>query len=103
MSDSKEDKAKLKVLLKKLRSERGDMYEQARATNKETRQVRAKIKKALVDEPKTVPVLATELEIPSEQVLWHLMAMRKYGLVAEGEQDDDYFRYNLVPKAEKGK
>jgi hypothetical protein len=103
MSDSKEDKAKLKALLKKLRSERGNMYEQARAKNKEIKLVRAKVKKALAVEPKSVPSLASELEIPSEDVLWHLMAMRKYGAVAEGEPEDDYFRYRLVADLEKGK
>lgn len=103
MSDLIEDKGGLKALLKTLRSERGDIYEHARATNKETRQVRGKIKKALVGKPKTVPSLAAELEIPSELVLWHLMGMRKYGLVAEGDQEDEYFHYKLVQKPEKGK
>lgn len=103
MSDSKEDKAKLKTLLKRLREERGDAYEKARAANKATRQTRAQVVKSLKVEPKTVPELTEELGLPTEQVLWHVMAMRKYGQVLEGEQEGDFFRYQLVEKEKKGK
>jgi len=103
MSDSKEDKAKLKKLLKRLRSERESSYDRARVSNKEIRQVRGRIKKALAEEPKTIPTLAAGLELPSEHVLWHVMAMRKYGIASEGEQDGDYFRYQLVTKSEEVK
>ena len=103
MSDPKQDKASLKALLKELRSKQPEVYARAQESNKTTRKVRGKIQKALADEPKTVPSLASELDIPSEQVLWHVMAMRKYGLVAEGEQVDDYFLYRLVPKKKKGR
>jgi predicted Rossmann fold nucleotide-binding protein DprA/Smf involved in DNA uptake len=102
MSDSKSEKPKLKDLLKRLREERGERFQQARAENKETRQVRATIVKVLGAEPRTVPELADELGLPTEQVLWHVMAMRKYGRVLEDEQEGDFFRYRLVPE-EKGK
>ncbi len=54
-----------------------------------------KILSALGHEGKTVPELAGELSMPSEEVMMYLMAMRRYGLVEElpKERRDRFFKY----------
>jgi len=34
-------------------------------------------------------------------VLWHVIAMKKYNLVAEVGLDDGYYRYRLAEEAKK--
>jgi pyruvate/2-oxoglutarate dehydrogenase complex dihydrolipoamide acyltransferase (E2) component len=97
------DKQELKALLKRLRGERADLVATARRHNKALSPLRRKIKKALADGPRTVPALAAAMEASTDDVLWHVMAMRAYGQVAEDEQEGDYFSYRLVPVEGKGR
>ena len=55
------------------------------------------IRQALEGGPLTIPELADKLEIDRAEVTYHLMSLRKYGLVTAGEQDemDEYFYYQL--------
>lgn len=55
---------------------------------------------ALEDGPKTVPEIARAMGQPSHEVMYWLMAARRYGLVKESSQpnEDDYFNYALVEK-----
>ena len=55
------------------------------------------IRQALEGGPLTIPELADKLEIDRAEVTYHLMSLRKYGLVTAGEQDDmdEYFNYQL--------
>ena len=50
--------------------------------------------------PMTIPEIAKALNKPADQVMFWVMAMRKYGLIAETEQvtDDDYYKYELIEK-----
>jgi predicted Rossmann fold nucleotide-binding protein DprA/Smf involved in DNA uptake len=50
---------------------------------------------ALKEGPKTVPEVAEATAMPSHEVLWKLMGMKKYGLVVEGEERDGYYQYAL--------
>lgn len=50
---------------------------------------------ALEDGPETVPEIAEVTGMPAHEVLWKLVGMRKYGLVAEGEERDGYYQYAL--------
>lgn len=63
--------------------------------------MRAKILAALQEEPMTVPEIAQAIGRPSHEVMYWVMGMRKYGQVAETEEDDGYFKYRAVP--EEGK
>jgi cellobiose-specific phosphotransferase system component IIA len=85
-----------KEAMKALRQSRKETIDSAREMMKETRMLRKKLSEALAAGPKTVPELAQETDIPSQQVLWHLTSMRKYGKVAEGDQSGDYFQYVLL-------
>jgi len=97
------DKQELKVLLKRLRVERKDQLAAAQQQHKLLSGLRRKLKKALADGPQTVPTLAEAVEASTDEVLWHLAAMRAYGLIAEDEQDGDYFKYRLVDDHQKGR
>lgn len=85
-----------KEALKELRQARKKTIDFVREKIKETRAVRKKLSEVLSEGPKTVPELARVTGIPSQHVLWHLMSMRKYGKVAEGEPSGDYFQYVLL-------
>lgn len=89
------DEAK-KEALRELRQSRKKTIEAVRERVKQSRAVTKKLSEALSESPKTVPELAKETGIPTEQVLWRLTSMKKYGKVAEGDQDGDYFKYALL-------
>lgn len=102
MSTENERKNRIKETMKRLRSERADRIKAVQARLKETTVLRNKIRKALRSGPRTVPGLAGSIGETTDRTLWMLMEMRTYGMVAEDEQDGDYFRYRLVPEEKKG-
>jgi DNA-binding transcriptional ArsR family regulator len=102
MTDTKEKRAEVKATIRKVRKERGPDLDLAREGHKPVLALRRQIVKLLEDGPATVPALAAEVDAPTDDVLWHLMAMRKYGLLVEGEQDGGYFQYELVTETEEG-
>jgi len=61
--------------------------------------MRDKVLSALQDGPRTVPEIAEAMGSPVHEVMYWVMAARKYGLVAEvSDPDDDYFQYELAEK-----
>ena len=97
MSAETNRKAEIKGILKTLRAERASHLGEVQARIKDTTALRNKIKKALKDSPQTVPFLAEAIGETTDRVLWMLMEMRTYGMVAEDEQDGSYFKYRLAP------
>jgi predicted ArsR family transcriptional regulator len=59
--------------------------------------IKKSIMSALEEGDKTVPELSKQLNLPADEVLFQLMSLLKYGLVATGEMDDadEYFYYKL--------
>ena len=102
MSAESERKIQIKETLKKLRAERAEQLKAVQSRLRDNAALRNKIRKALKDEPQTVPCLAESIGETTDRTLWMLMEMRTYGMVAEDEQDGDYFKYRLVPVQEKG-
>lgn len=102
MNTESERKKQIKELMKKLRSERAEHLKEVQARLKDTALLRSKIRKALKEEPQTVPHLAESIGETTDRTLWMLMEMRTYGVVAEDEQEGDYFKYRLVPTNKKG-
>ena len=45
--------------------------------------------------------LAASIGLPANEVLWHIIAMKKYNLVAEVGLDDGYYRYSLAEEVKK--
>jgi len=85
-----------KAALKQLRQERSVFIERAKAAIKtQTRDVK-KIKEQLQAGNKTVPEIAGATGLSSSQVLLYISGLRKYGIVAEGEKAESYFKYELT-------
>ncbi|HTP09069.1 MAG TPA: winged helix-turn-helix domain-containing protein [Anaerolineae bacterium] len=82
--------------LKQLRDEHRATVENVQARLKEQKDTRRKITEALGDEAKTVPEIAAASGLPADQVLWHLIALKKYNLVIETGQSDEYYVYQQV-------
>ena len=78
-----------------LRDRMGGVSKVLQASVKEQGRIRKLLRGALAGGPRTVPELGAECELPTTTVLWHLMAMRRYGQVVEAGEAGDYVRYAL--------
>lgn len=63
---------------------------------REEMQMQGRILAVLQDGPRTVPEIAAALGYPPGEVMFWVMGMRKYGLVAEAEEEDGYFKYRVA-------
>jgi predicted transcriptional regulator len=86
--------------LKRLREEHRATVEQVQALLKEQKDIRRQICQVMRDAPKTVPEIAEASGLPAEQVLWHIIAMKKYDLVIEAGLCGEYYLYQ---RAEENK
>lgn len=93
---NREDAQKRTAALKRLREERKETVKRTQELLKEQKEIRRKICQAMGDSPTTVPEAAQATGLPSHQVLWHLTAMKTYGLVAEVGMCGEYYQYQLV-------
>ena len=82
-----------------LRDRRGGVPQALLELTRRQAAIRKQLTRALQDGPRTVPEIAAASGFPAHEVFWHLMAMKKYGEIVEGEERDGYFEYAL--KAEK--
>jgi hypothetical protein len=57
--------------------------------------LRKAIDAALAGGPRTIPEIASVAGLPPPEVVWHLMAMRRYGEVVDGPERDGYVLYRL--------
>jgi Fic family protein len=87
--------------LKKLRNARKTSIDRARQAIKEQNRVIKSIKALMTAEGKTIPEIANASQISTSQALWYIMALKKYGLVAEGPKDGNYFKYQLAGQGDK--
>ena len=78
-----------------LRERMGGPSESLKTYVKDLNKIRKDIVTALKKGPRTVPDLAKETGLATKDAFWHLMAMRRYGLIAEGSRCGDYFEYVL--------
>lgn len=81
--------------LKVFRERMGGVTQERKDWQKEQRDYVKAISAALKDGPHTIPEIAQASNLPSEKIVWHLMAMKKYGRIAEAGRQGDYFRYAL--------
>jgi len=90
-------KAKTPIeVLKGLRESHAASFTHTQELLKSQKQSQQEITKALKEQPRTVPDVASATGISSKQVLWWLAAMKKYGLVAEDGMQGDYPIYKLI-------
>ncbi len=81
--------------LKVFRERMGGLTEEKRAAGKEQREALKGIQDALKGGPRTIPEIAGETKLPSPKVMFYVMAMKRYGQVAEVGQAGDYMQYAL--------
>jgi len=82
--------------LKQLRDEHHETVAQVQARLKEQQNIRRQIGEVMRNTPKTVPEIADASGLPAEQVLWHIIAMKKYNLVIETGLSGEYYLYQQV-------
>jgi len=88
--------AQQKQALATMRERMGGVSEQKKQHAKQLKAARKAIVQLLTEKPATVPEIAVALNMPSDEALWHLTGMRKYGQVIEAGEAGDYFLYALV-------
>lgn len=83
---------------KYIREKRGGIPEQAKENLKIFNTAKKQILQLLQQEDLTIKQLSQKLNIPSEQIVYYLMSMIKYGLVKVGQIDDmdEYYTYTMV-------
>ena len=103
MNDTPEFAPETREQRKALRHKRRDQIATAYRNSRGHMEVIKKIGVELGGGPLTVPELSDATGLPSPEVLWHVMAMKRYGMVNEQAKDGDYFRYVLAaPTADGG-
>jgi predicted Rossmann fold nucleotide-binding protein DprA/Smf involved in DNA uptake len=100
MSDKEKAKERMEIL-KRLREERKESVARTQAYLKEHQAFRKQLRQAMKGGPKTIPEIAEAAQLPSGQVLWHVMAMKKYDLVREVGMDAEYYQYQLAKEVDK--
>jgi len=78
-----------------LRESRGGVSAEMKTWLKDQQDVRKRLRSALAGGARTVPELAGACGLEAGRVLWHLMAMRRYGEVVEAGERDRYILYAL--------
>jgi len=84
--------------LRVFRERMGGLTEKKKADHQVQRDALARIGKTLRAGPKTVPAIADETGLPRPEVLWYLMAMKRYGELVEAGRAGRYFLYALKEK-----
>ena len=97
-----EEKKKRTEMLVEMRKERRDSVQKAQELLKAQQSARKALERALTGSPHSVPQLAQAVNMPAHEVLWHVAAMKKYGIVAEAGTDEsgDYYLYRLTKEAQ---
>jgi predicted transcriptional regulator len=93
---TKEEAKKRAIMLKRLREEHKETVTRTQALLKEQKAIRRQICQPMREASKTVPELAEASGIPADQVLWHITAMKKYGLVSEDGMCGEYYLYQMA-------
>jgi predicted transcriptional regulator len=84
-------------MLVDLRKQRAEPVKIAQELLKNQQSIRKTLERAMQGAPRSVPQLATQTGLSTHVVLWHVTAMKKYGLVEEMGLDEsgDYYLYQL--------
>jgi len=100
---NKEETHKRAEALKRLREGHRASVDATQALLKEQQAIRKEMRQAMQAGSMTVPELAAAIHLPPDQVLWHVIAMKKYGLVVEVGLSDGYYQYRPTPFEEAKK
>ena len=94
---SKQEAAKQRIqVLKRLRAEHAETVKHTQALLKEQKRVQKLICQSIREKAKTVTEIASEVGMPTHEVLWYLTAFKKYDIVVEEGMCDEYVLYRRV-------
>lgn len=96
---TREEARKRSETLKRLREDHRETVDRTQALLKEQNTIRKQIRQAMADGPKTIPEIVEATQLPGEHVMWHIVAMKKYNLVAEVGMNGSYYQYQLMEAA----
>lgn len=82
---------------KYLREKLGGVPEQAKEQLKEFNRIKKQMLEALATEELTIKQLSEKLNMPTDEVMYHLLSLVKFGFVKVGEIDDmdEYYSYKI--------
>ena len=100
MSDREKAKQRTQML-KELREKHKDTVARTQERLKIQKKIYRDINKSIKNEPKTVPEIAQEIDLPTHVVLWNLTALKKYVTVSESEMSGEYFLYTNTEEKDK--
>jgi predicted transcriptional regulator len=83
------------------RQRRGGVPKELMELSREQARIRQRIREALKSGPLTAPELHAATGLPTDTILWYLMAWKKYGRIVEGEQCEDFYKYALPEEDRK--
>ena len=101
MGEKDMQQAKQKKPIQLLRERHGGVSEELKMKTRTQTSIIKKIKESIENASKTVPEIEQITNIPSHEVLWYLMAMKKYGIVIEGDEQEGYYQYTLKVEEKK--
>jgi hypothetical protein len=81
-----------------LRARHGGMSKALKEHFNERQRLKKAIRAALGDGARTIPEIAQACALLPPQVVWHVMAMRRYGEVVDAGERGDYVLYALKDK-----
>lgn len=84
-----------------LRERRGGTPKELVERSRRQAQTHKALIAALKDGPKTVPQIAQITGLPTHELFWYVMGMKKYGQIVEGEERDGYYEYALKAEEER--
>ena len=85
--------------IKTLRSRRGPTSPQQTEQSRIQRRTQQAVLKALAAQPMTVPEIATETGLSTQDVFWWIAALRKYNQVVENGKRGEYTMYRRTGDA----
>jgi len=94
MSENKKQTGKNEM--KALREQRKAAVNRARNAIKSQNKDIKSIREAMAGGGKTIPEIASAAGMSSSRALVYVATLKKYGLIAEGAKDGDYFKYELI-------
>ena len=80
-------------ILKDLRVEHQETVDRTQALLKEQGKIERAILKLIKEESLTIPAIASQIELPTDRVLWFVTALKKYDLIREDGMDGEYVLY----------
>ena len=86
-----------KELTVKYLKENKTVPQEVKDSLKKYNQIKKQILNSLKEKPKSIPQIAEEIDLTSEQVTYYLMTLRKYNAVDVDELDDndEYYTYKI--------